>query len=102
VVIVPIVRKDTDRAAVNEAVDKLAAALKQAGVRVKVRGAIEMAVYRIHTSSRVVCCMQHCGLLHSCSSTEAVAPAAKVAAVLWYGKPLVAVLHVRVTATCLF
>jgi uncharacterized protein YqgV (UPF0045/DUF77 family) len=37
VVIVPIVKKDTDRAAVNEAVDKLTAALKQAGVRVKVR-----------------------------------------------------------------
>jgi hypothetical protein len=34
---VPIVKKDTDRAAVNEAVDKLTAALKQAGVSVKVR-----------------------------------------------------------------
>ncbi|WIA20581.1 hypothetical protein OEZ85_004969 [Tetradesmus obliquus] len=38
VVIVPIVKKDTDRASVNEAVDKLTAALKQAGVRVKVDG----------------------------------------------------------------
>jgi uncharacterized protein YqgV (UPF0045/DUF77 family) len=36
VVIVPIVKKDTDRAEVNEAVDKLTAALKAAGIRTKV------------------------------------------------------------------
>jgi len=36
VVIVPIVKKDTDRASVSEAVDKLCGALKAAGVRVKV------------------------------------------------------------------
>lgn len=38
VVIVPIVKKDTDRASVSEAVDKLCGALKAAGVRVKVDG----------------------------------------------------------------
>lgn len=38
VVVVPIVRKEADRAAVNEAADKLAAALKAAGIRNKVRG----------------------------------------------------------------
>jgi hypothetical protein len=37
VVIVPIVRKETDRPAVNEAADKLHAALKGAGIRCKVR-----------------------------------------------------------------
>lgn len=37
VVFVPIVRKETDRPAVNEAVDKLHAALKGAGIRCKVR-----------------------------------------------------------------
>lgn len=37
VVIVPIVRKEADRAAVNEAADKLAAALKAADIRNKVR-----------------------------------------------------------------
>jgi hypothetical protein len=36
VVIVPIVRKETDRPAVNEAADKLHAALKGAGIRCKV------------------------------------------------------------------
>jgi hypothetical protein len=35
-VIVPIVKKDTDRAEVDAAVDKLTAALKGAGIRVKV------------------------------------------------------------------
>lgn len=43
VVIVPIVKKDTDRAAVDAAVDKLTAALKQAGLRVKVRAAPELS-----------------------------------------------------------
>eukprot|EP00878_Enallax_costatus_P007145 GHUV01007488.1.p1 GENE.GHUV01007488.1~~GHUV01007488.1.p1 ORF type:complete len:525 (+),score=170.90 GHUV01007488.1:230-1576(+) len=38
VVIVPIVKKDTDRASVNEAVDKLHVALKEAGIRVKIDG----------------------------------------------------------------
>lgn len=38
VVIVPIVKKDTDRASVSEAVDKLCGALKAAGIRVKVGG----------------------------------------------------------------
>jgi hypothetical protein len=37
VVIVPITKKDTDRASVMAAVDKLHAALKAAGIRVKVR-----------------------------------------------------------------
>lgn len=36
VVIVPITKKDTDRASVMAAVDKLHAALKAAGIRVKV------------------------------------------------------------------
>lgn len=36
----PIVKKDTDRSSVDAAVDKLTAALKGAGIRVKVgRGA---------------------------------------------------------------
>jgi len=38
VVIVPIVKKDTDRAGVDEAVGRLQAALKEAGIRVKVGG----------------------------------------------------------------
>lgn len=52
VVIVPIVKKDTDRASVNEAVDKLTAALKQASVRVKVSIPSNSAVCIIHCS----CC----------------------------------------------
>lgn len=37
VVIVPIVKKNTDRTAIDAAIDELVATLKSAGIRVKVR-----------------------------------------------------------------
>lgn len=55
VVIVPIVRKEADRPAVNEAADKLAAALKAAGIRNKVGTQPPVSPLPLHSCAVRLC-----------------------------------------------